>query len=69
MEIDENIDKYIASDVEKQERLDLLKECDDLTNLEDIDMVQKARIKWDVEGDENSKFIHGMLKQKTQPNR
>ncbi|GJT60451.1 putative RNA-directed DNA polymerase, eukaryota, reverse transcriptase zinc-binding domain protein [Tanacetum coccineum] len=48
MEIDENINKCIASDVEKQERLDLLKECNDLTNLEDMDMVQKARIKWDV---------------------
>ncbi|GJX39372.1 putative RNA-directed DNA polymerase, eukaryota, reverse transcriptase zinc-binding domain protein [Tanacetum coccineum] len=64
IEIDKNIDKCIASDVEKQERLDLLKECNDLTNLEDMDMVQKARIKWDVKGDENSKNFHGMLKQK-----
>ncbi|GJW73921.1 hypothetical protein Tco_0133291 [Tanacetum coccineum] len=39
MEIDEIIDKCLASNVEKQERLDLLKECDDLTNLEDMDMV------------------------------
>ncbi|GJU13744.1 hypothetical protein Tco_1136140 [Tanacetum coccineum] len=39
MEIDEIIDKCLASNVEKQERLDLLKECDDLTNLEDMDMI------------------------------
>ncbi|GKE66589.1 putative RNA-directed DNA polymerase, eukaryota, reverse transcriptase zinc-binding domain protein, partial [Tanacetum coccineum] len=42
MEIDEIINKCLASDVEKQECLDLLKECDDLTNLEDIDMIVKG---------------------------
>ncbi|GJX15682.1 RNA-directed DNA polymerase, eukaryota, reverse transcriptase zinc-binding domain protein [Tanacetum coccineum] len=42
LEIDENIDKCTASDVEKQERLVLLKECDDLTNLEDMDMMVKG---------------------------
>nr|GEZ04171.1 RNA-directed DNA polymerase, eukaryota, reverse transcriptase zinc-binding domain protein [Tanacetum cinerariifolium] len=41
-----------------------LKESDDLTKLEDMDTVQKARIVWVVEGDENSKFFHGILKQK-----
>ncbi|GJY51616.1 RNA-directed DNA polymerase, eukaryota, reverse transcriptase zinc-binding domain protein [Tanacetum coccineum] len=39
-------------------------ESDDLTKLEDMNTVRKARITWDVEGDENSKFFHGILKQK-----
>ncbi|GJV06939.1 hypothetical protein Tco_1344595 [Tanacetum coccineum] len=31
-----------------------------------MNTVRKARITWDVEGDENSKFFHGILKQKRQ---
>ena len=34
------------------------------SKLEEMDAVQKARIKWDVEGDEISIFFHGTLKQK-----
>ncbi|GKA15088.1 RNA-directed DNA polymerase, eukaryota [Tanacetum coccineum] len=33
----------------------LLKERDDLQQLEDMDVVQKSKVKWDVEGDENTK--------------
>ncbi|GKD78323.1 RNA-directed DNA polymerase, eukaryota, reverse transcriptase zinc-binding domain protein, partial [Tanacetum coccineum] len=29
--------------------------------LDSLDLLQKARIKWDVEGDENSKFFHGII--------
>ncbi|GJZ69741.1 putative RNA-directed DNA polymerase, eukaryota, reverse transcriptase zinc-binding domain protein [Tanacetum coccineum] len=29
-----------------------------------MDMVQKARIKWDMEGDENTKFFHSLVNQK-----
>ncbi|GJW57801.1 RNA-directed DNA polymerase, eukaryota, reverse transcriptase zinc-binding domain protein [Tanacetum coccineum] len=37
---------------------------DGIQQLEDMDLIQKARVKWDVEGDENTKFFHGILKQK-----
>ena len=40
----------------------LLKKQDDIQHLEDMDLMQKARVKWDVEGDENSKIFHGILK-------
>ncbi|GJY44751.1 RNA-directed DNA polymerase, eukaryota, reverse transcriptase zinc-binding domain protein [Tanacetum coccineum] len=55
--IDGNIDSGIASVEEKHDRLNLIKECDDIQKLEEMDTVQKARVKWDIEGDENSKFF------------
>nr|GEY88124.1 RNA-directed DNA polymerase, eukaryota [Tanacetum cinerariifolium] len=64
IEIEEKIDKRVASDEERQEMMNLLKECDDLNKLQEMDTFQKARVKWDVEDDENSKFFHGILKQK-----
>nr|GEY26715.1 RNA-directed DNA polymerase, eukaryota, reverse transcriptase zinc-binding domain protein [Tanacetum cinerariifolium] len=59
--IDEKIDSGIALEEEKQDRLNLIKECDDIKKLEDMDTTQKARVTWDIEGDENSKFFHGIL--------
>ncbi|GJS27064.1 RNA-directed DNA polymerase, eukaryota [Tanacetum coccineum] len=33
-----------------------------------MDSIQKARIKWDVEGDENSKFFHNLINKKRRHN-
>nr|GEZ57326.1 RNA-directed DNA polymerase, eukaryota, reverse transcriptase zinc-binding domain protein [Tanacetum cinerariifolium] len=45
-----------------------LEENDKLENLEAMDSIQKAHIKWDVEGDENSKYFHTLIKQKCRSN-
>lgn len=54
----------MASDVEKQERLNLINKLEEIENRESLDLAQKASINWDIEWDENSKFFHGSLKQK-----
>nr|GEY13818.1 RNA-directed DNA polymerase, eukaryota, reverse transcriptase zinc-binding domain protein [Tanacetum cinerariifolium] len=49
IEIEEKIYNCSASHDDKLQRLNLLKEYDDLTNLDDMDTVQNLRIKLDVE--------------------
>ncbi|XP_071728141.1 uncharacterized protein [Rutidosis leptorrhynchoides] len=46
------------------ERLEVIHELDKLERDESIDLKQKSRVKWDVEGDKNSKFFHSLIKQR-----
>ncbi|GJR74811.1 putative RNA-directed DNA polymerase, eukaryota, reverse transcriptase zinc-binding domain protein [Tanacetum coccineum] len=38
---------------------------DNLDNLEALDTIQKACIKWDMKGDDNTKFFHGLVNKKS----
>ncbi|GKE51924.1 hypothetical protein Tco_1487080 [Tanacetum coccineum] len=42
----------------------LLQEQEDLDRYYSMDITQKSKIQWDVEGDENTNFFHGILNQK-----
>nr|GEV66099.1 RNA-directed DNA polymerase, eukaryota, reverse transcriptase zinc-binding domain protein [Tanacetum cinerariifolium] len=53
-----------ASFDDRKTRLKLLQELDKLKNLESLDTIQKARIKWDMDGDENPKKFHGLVNEK-----
>ncbi|XP_071730173.1 uncharacterized protein [Rutidosis leptorrhynchoides] len=46
------------------ERLNVVKELDKIEFVESIDLIQKARAKWDVKGDENSQYFHCLIKQR-----
>ncbi|GKA04878.1 hypothetical protein Tco_0683998 [Tanacetum coccineum] len=42
----------------------LLQEIEKIDKFASMDIIQKAHVKWDIEGDENSKFFHGLINQK-----
>ncbi|GJZ50302.1 RNA-directed DNA polymerase, eukaryota [Tanacetum coccineum] len=45
-------------------RVYVSKSLQDIEKMESMEMAQKAKIKWAIEGDENSKYYHGILNKK-----
>nr|GEV11288.1 RNA-directed DNA polymerase, eukaryota [Tanacetum cinerariifolium] len=45
-------------------RMELSRKLYDIKQLESADFVQKSKVKWAIEGDENSKFFHGLINKK-----
>ncbi|GJX63142.1 putative RNA-directed DNA polymerase, eukaryota, reverse transcriptase zinc-binding domain protein [Tanacetum coccineum] len=62
--IEEKIEAGSANDDDRDSHIKLLQEVDILDTFESFDLFQKARVKWDIKGDKNSKFFHGLIKQK-----
>nr|GEZ33288.1 RNA-directed DNA polymerase, eukaryota [Tanacetum cinerariifolium] len=59
--IDKNLDKGMVSDELLAKRMDLSRKPHDLKQMEVKDATQKAKVNWAIEGDENSKFFHGVI--------
>nr|GEY75747.1 RNA-directed DNA polymerase, eukaryota [Tanacetum cinerariifolium] len=64
-ELEKKIDSFIATEDDRSNRIHLLKERDDLDRYMAMDIAKKEKIHWDVEGDENSNFFHGILNHKS----
>ncbi|GKA31130.1 ankyrin repeat-containing protein ITN1-like protein, partial [Tanacetum coccineum] len=62
--LEDKIDAGCANDEDRQLRVNKLLELEDLDKLESMDLIQKARLKRDVKGDENSKKFHGIINSK-----
>ncbi|GJT16101.1 RNA-directed DNA polymerase, eukaryota [Tanacetum coccineum] len=62
--IDKQLDQGHVNDDILLSRMGLMKQLLNSNSLDAIDNLQKAKIQWAIEGDENSKFFHGVINQK-----
>nr|GEY19596.1 RNA-directed DNA polymerase, eukaryota [Tanacetum cinerariifolium] len=62
--IDKELDRGMISDASLLHRLELKRKLLNITEMETKDNIQRAKIKWAIEGDENSKFFHGIINKK-----
>ncbi|GJV72163.1 RNA-directed DNA polymerase, eukaryota, partial [Tanacetum coccineum] len=62
--LDEVIDNGKGSEAIISKRLEVIDSIQRINQRSSAELAQKAKIQWSVEGDENSKFFHGMLNKK-----
>ncbi|GJX31621.1 RNA-directed DNA polymerase, eukaryota, partial [Tanacetum coccineum] len=62
--IDSVLDRGDGIETDVNRRHEVVRILQELEKTETVEMAQKAKIKWAVEGDENSKYYHGVINKK-----
>ncbi|GKC16652.1 RNA-directed DNA polymerase, eukaryota [Tanacetum coccineum] len=63
-DIDKVLDQGGVTDDILLSRLEVLKQLHDVQSSNNRDIMQKAKIRWAIEGDENSKYFHAIINKK-----
>ncbi|GJU55544.1 RNA-directed DNA polymerase, eukaryota [Tanacetum coccineum] len=67
-QVDAKVDLGTATSEDINNRLSSMKILSEIERNEARDIAQKAKVRWAIEGDENTSFFHGMLKKKRRQN-
>ncbi|GKD71208.1 hypothetical protein Tco_1325298 [Tanacetum coccineum] len=63
-DIDKLLDQGGVTDDVLLSRMEDMKQLQELNSSVNCDFVQKAKVRWAIEGDKNSKFFHGIINRK-----
>ncbi|GJW68511.1 RNA-directed DNA polymerase, eukaryota [Tanacetum coccineum] len=63
-DIDKILDQGSNNEEILSDRSLLLKELNDINSIDSLEDAQKSRVRWAIEGNENTKFFHGILNSK-----